>query len=88
MNQSQMITALKKVVTKKKEQQPYAVVDRMMSNDWKPFFRWADSESRVFQGNFETEEAAIRAIPFKFKKIIVQYRDAKGNEVNKTISRP
>ena len=82
-----MIKTLKVLAIKKKKEEPYAVVDRVVTNDWKPVFRWADSETKTFQGSFETEEAVVRAIPLKFKKIILQYRDAKGNEVNKTINR-
>jgi len=81
-----LITILKKITAAKKEP-PYAVVDRTFTSDWKPIFRWSDSESRTWQGEFESEEAVVRAIPLKFKKIILQYRDAKGNEVNKTINR-
>lgn len=86
IKQSKLLKTLKGLAAKKKEP-PYAVVDRVINSNWKPIFRWADSESRTFQGNFETEEAVIRAIPLKYKKIIIQYRDAKGEEVNYTINR-
>jgi len=84
----QIIKSLKKVAAAKKKEPLYAVVDRIVTNDWKPIFRWADSESRTFQGEFESEEAVVRAIPLKFKKIVLQYRDVvTGKEVNKTINR-
>jgi len=73
-----LIAALKKVSSK----DPYAVVDRAFTNDWKIYFRWANSVDKVFQGNFKTEKEAIDSIPLTYKKIIVQY----GN-VNKTINR-
>jgi hypothetical protein len=86
-NEVKLIKALKEITAAKKKEPPYAVVDRVPDNNWKRIFRWADSENRTFQGRFETEEEVIRAIPLKFKKIVVQYRDDKGNEVNKTINR-
>ena len=87
MEQVKLIKALKEITATKKKEPPYAVVDRITDSTWKRIFRWADSENRTFQGKYETEEEVIRAIPLKFKKIVVQYRDDKGNEVNKTINR-
>jgi hypothetical protein len=57
------------------KKETFAIIDRVFDDKWVPIFRWADSESRKFQGHFLTIDDAINAIPQNIKKIIINYND-------------
>ena len=78
------------MIKKRKRQEiteePYALVDMIFDNNWKPVFRWALSTSRKSQGSFSTVDEAIFAVPQNIRKIIVDYK-YDDKEVYKEINR-
>lgn len=76
---------IKKVRKFKKD--TYAVVDGCFDKDWNYNFRWADSVSRTFYGKFKTVDDAVNSIPRYIKKIVINYADNDGKEINYEINR-
>jgi hypothetical protein len=79
------VNKIKKVRKFKKD--TYAVVDGCFDKDWNYNFRWADSVSRTFYGKFKTVDDAVNSIPRYIKKIVINYADNDGKEINYEINR-
>jgi hypothetical protein len=67
--------------------EPFAVISQNIDLTWVRYYEWAGSDIKKFTGKFYTVEAAIEAVPQKYRVIKVQIIDKNGKPIDYVINR-